>query len=73
MTAGGAAPTLPTVALLGGTGAQGRGLAFRFARAGITVRVGSRDPARARASAAELTELLRRAEPASSASVLGGE
>ena len=40
--------TTRTVAILGGTGQQGRGLAQRFARAGLRVTVGSRDPARAR-------------------------
>jgi 8-hydroxy-5-deazaflavin:NADPH oxidoreductase len=34
--------------VLGGTGQQGRGLAGRFAGAGLRVIVGSRDPARAR-------------------------
>ena len=37
-----------TVAILGGTGRQGRGLARRFAHAGIRIVVGSRDPERAR-------------------------
>jgi 8-hydroxy-5-deazaflavin:NADPH oxidoreductase len=40
--------------VLGGTGDQGRGLAFRFARAGNTVIIGSRDPARAESAAASL-------------------
>jgi 8-hydroxy-5-deazaflavin:NADPH oxidoreductase len=35
------------IAVLGGTGQQGRGLAQRFARAGVPVVVGSRDPERA--------------------------
>jgi 8-hydroxy-5-deazaflavin:NADPH oxidoreductase len=39
--------TTSTVAILGGTGHQGRGLAQRFAHAGISVVVGSRDPVRA--------------------------
>jgi hypothetical protein len=38
-----------TIAVLGGTGQQGRGLAQRFALAGLQVVVGSRDPIRARA------------------------
>lgn len=42
------------IALLGGTGAQGRGLALRFALAGYSVVLGSRDPERARGSADEL-------------------
>jgi NADPH-dependent F420 reductase len=36
-----------TLAVLGGSGRQGRGIALRFAHAGFTVIVGSRDPARA--------------------------
>lgn len=43
------------IGLLGGTGAQGRGLASRFARAGHRVILGSRDPDRAATVAAELT------------------
>ncbi len=42
-----------SIAILGGTGQQGRGLAQRFARAGAHVVVGSRDPDRARAAVAE--------------------
>jgi 8-hydroxy-5-deazaflavin:NADPH oxidoreductase len=44
----------PVVAVLGGTGQQGRGLARRLAMAGRTVLVGSRDAARAEQAAAEL-------------------
>ena len=39
-----------TIAVLGGTGQQGCGLAQRFALAGLHVVVGSRDPDRARAA-----------------------
>lgn len=46
-----------TVAVLGGTGPQGRGLAYRFAAAGIATVLGSRSADRARAAAAELNEL----------------
>lgn len=42
------------VGILGGTGAQGRGLAVRFAAAGLQVALGSRDAARAAAAAAEI-------------------
>lgn len=42
-----------TIAILGGTGQQGGGLARRFARAGARVVVGSRDPDRARGTVAE--------------------
>ncbi|SEO56295.1 NADPH-dependent F420 reductase [Trujillonella endophytica] len=47
-----------TIAVLGGTGALGRALALRLARAGHLVVLGSRDAERARASAAELRETL---------------
>lgn len=46
------------VAILGGTGPQGRGLALRFARAGIPVVIGSRDGARAQGVADELNAQL---------------
>lgn len=42
------------VGVLGGTGDQGRGLAYRLARAGQQVVIGSRSAERARAAAAEL-------------------
>jgi NADPH-dependent F420 reductase len=41
------------IAILGGTGAQGNGLALRLARAGHQVIIGSRDAERARTAAAE--------------------
>jgi NADPH-dependent F420 reductase len=41
-----------SIAVLGGTGQQGRGLALRFARAGRRIVIGSRDPDRARAAVA---------------------
>lgn len=44
----------PVVAVLGGTGPQGRGLARRFAEAGLEVVVGSRSAERAVATAARL-------------------
>lgn len=47
-----------TVAVLGGTGALGKALAARLARAGHPVVLGSRDAARARETAAELTTAL---------------
>jgi 8-hydroxy-5-deazaflavin:NADPH oxidoreductase len=43
------------IAVLGGTGAQGSGLALRLANAGHTVTIGSRDAARAQAAASELS------------------
>jgi NADPH-dependent F420 reductase len=36
------------IGIIGGTGYEGRGLAARFAAAGLSVLIGSRDPARAR-------------------------
>jgi NADPH-dependent F420 reductase len=47
-----------TVGLLGGTGPEGRGLAFRWARAGARVIIGSRSAERARTTAEELNQLL---------------
>ena len=43
-----------SVGILGGTGDQGRGLAYRFARAGQRVRIGSRSAQRGADAAAEL-------------------
>lgn len=43
------------IAIVGGTGNEGRGMAVRWARAGHTVVIGSRDVARAQACAAELS------------------
>ncbi len=42
------------LAVVGGTGEEGRGLAARFARAGHAVLIGSRDPERASATAQEI-------------------
>jgi NADPH-dependent F420 reductase len=49
-----------TIAVLGGTGAEGSGLAFRWAHAGHSVVIGSRDGAKAEATAQELNALLGR-------------
>ena len=46
-----------TLGILGGTGDQGRGLAYRFARGGLTVRIGSRAAERGARAAAELAGL----------------
>ena len=46
-----------TVGVLGGTGAQGKGLALRWAKAGLKVVIGSRAAERAEKSAEELREL----------------
>ena len=57
-----AATTLPdvsglTVGIIGGPGDQGRGLAYRFARAGQSVLIGSRTAERASQAAAEIAAL----------------
>jgi len=46
------------LAVLGGTGKEGKGLAYRWAKAGYKVTIGSRDIEKARAAAAELNSLL---------------
>ncbi|GGL97625.1 MULTISPECIES: NADPH-dependent F420 reductase [Micromonospora] len=46
-----------TVGIIGGTGDQGRGLAYRFARAGQSVLIGSRSAERAADSAREIAAL----------------
>ncbi|RYB94622.1 NADPH-dependent F420 reductase [Nocardioides oleivorans] len=55
-----------TIAVLGGTGPQGRGLARRFATAGLDVVLGSRDASRA-ASTAETLAAVGRVRGASNA------
>jgi NADPH-dependent F420 reductase len=48
------------VAILGGTGKEGAGLAARWAQAGHAIIIGSRDAERARAKAAELRQIIGR-------------
>ena len=55
------------VGVLGGTGDQGRGLAYRLAKAGQQVVIGSRTAERAEASAAELGLGVRGADNATTA------
>ncbi len=45
---------MTTIAVLGGTGPQGKGLAARWAQAGLDVVLGSRDPSRAQAAAEQI-------------------
>lgn len=47
-----------TIGVLGGTGPQGKGLALRWARAGLRVVIGSRKTERARSTAEELCGLV---------------
>ncbi|MGW6425096.1 NADPH-dependent F420 reductase [Nocardia sp. NPDC055053] len=56
-----------TVAVIGGTGAQGKGLAYRFARHGHDIVLGSRVAHKAEAVAAQVTERLAEVAGAGSA------
>lgn len=49
---------VPTVAIIGATGALGFGLALRFAAAGVSVVIGSRDEQRAAAAGARALEVV---------------
>jgi 8-hydroxy-5-deazaflavin:NADPH oxidoreductase len=52
------ATLLLTIAVLGGTGKEGRGLAYRWAKAGYRVLIGSRSPERAVTAASGIMEKL---------------
>jgi hypothetical protein len=52
------APLLLTIAVLGGTGKEGKGLAYRWAKAGYKVLIGSRSSERAVTAASEIIQLL---------------
>lgn len=54
-----------TIAVLGGTGPEGSGLALRWARAGETVIIGSRDAQRAQDAAAKIKEKVGSQAPVS--------
>ena len=47
-----------SIAVLGGTGKEGKGLAYRWAKAGYQILIGSRAPEKAEAAAAELLKLV---------------
>src|SRR5512142_453561 len=49
---------LPRIAVIGGTGKEGKGLAYRWAKAGYSVTIGSRSPEKAAQTAAELLGML---------------
>jgi 8-hydroxy-5-deazaflavin:NADPH oxidoreductase len=49
------------IAIIGGTGDQGKGLALRWARAGFEIIIGSRDRERARTASAEMRAALEEA------------
>lgn len=55
------------IAIIGGTGPQGQGLALRFAKAGLEVFVGSRDPERAESTVSEVNSRL----PIGSSNIVG--
>ena len=57
-----------TIAILGGTGKEGKGLAFRWARAGYRVIIGSRTDKKAQTAAKELAEML---DDGASSSIIG--
>ena len=73
MTERAAAPELTTltIGVLGGTGPQGKGLALRWAAAGLRVVIGSRDAGRAAETAAELAGLVDSADATSGADNAG--
>ncbi len=48
--------TFLTIGIVGGTGKEGQGLAYRWAKAGYRVLIGSRTPGKARRAAAEVLE-----------------
>jgi 8-hydroxy-5-deazaflavin:NADPH oxidoreductase len=51
-------PVFPSVAVIGGTGKEGSGLALRWAHAGYEVIIGSRNSEKAEAAATEINEQL---------------
>jgi 8-hydroxy-5-deazaflavin:NADPH oxidoreductase len=51
-------PILLTIAVLGGTGKEGRGLVYRWAKAGYHVHIGSRDKTKALAATTDVMALL---------------
>lgn len=53
---------MSTIAIIGGTGAEGSGIALRLAKAGHRVVLGSRDATKAKARAAELAALVAGAD-----------
>jgi predicted dinucleotide-binding enzyme len=51
-------PLLLAIAILGGTGKEGKGLAYRWAKAGYRVLIGSRSSEKAVTAASEIMQLL---------------
>ncbi|RPH75794.1 NADPH-dependent F420 reductase [bacterium] len=52
------APIIHTIAIVGGTGKEGKGLAYRWARAGYHLIIGSRQLEKAQAAAIQISDLL---------------
>ncbi len=48
---------LPSIAVLGGTGKEGKGLAYRWAKAGYRITIGSRTNEKAKTAANDLNEM----------------
>ena len=63
----------PTIAVLGGTGSEGKGLALRWAHAGYPIAIGSRDPERARITAAEIAAQITGASVAGASNAAAAE
>lgn len=49
---------ITTIAIIGGTGKEGKGLAYRWAKAGYSIIIGSRSVEKANAAADELSQIL---------------
>lgn len=56
-------PIIKTIAIAGGTGKEGKGLAYRWAKAGYQLIIGSRQAEKAQSAAAELNSLLKSVLP----------
>ena len=61
------------IGVIGGTGPLGLGLALRWARAGETVFIGSREARRAQETASRLAERIRTETPGALPNISGGE
>lgn len=56
-------PEIKTIAIAGGTGKEGKGLAYRWAKAGYQIIIGSRQPEKAQSAASELNSILKNIIP----------
>jgi 8-hydroxy-5-deazaflavin:NADPH oxidoreductase len=54
--------TIGTIGIIGGTGKEGKGLAYRWAKAGLKVMIGSRSVEKALGAAQEVNQLLDQAD-----------